>query len=55
MAETVLVKGGTGFSAGWCMLELLKRGYAVRTTVRSRSAEPRVRAAISAARTRAID
>ena len=35
MAETVLVTGGTGFVAGWCIVELLRRGYAVRTTVRS--------------------
>src|SRR5882757_8595900 len=31
---TVLVTGGTGFVGGWCIVELLKRGYAVRTTVR---------------------
>jgi dihydroflavonol-4-reductase len=47
MAETVLVTGGTGFVAGWCIVELLRRGYAVRTTVRSLSKEARVRAAIS--------
>src|SRR3954463_2845022 len=32
--ETVLVTGGTGFVGGWCVVELLRRGYAVRTTVR---------------------
>jgi dihydroflavonol-4-reductase len=37
MVETVLVTGGTGFVAGWCIVELLKRGYAVRTTLRSLS------------------
>lgn len=31
---TVLVTGGTGFIAGWCIRILLERGYAVRTTVR---------------------
>ena len=49
MAETVLVTGGTGFIAGWSIVELLQRGYAVRTTVRSLSKEPAVRAAIASA------
>ena len=31
---TVLVTGGTGFLGGWCVAELLRRGYEVRTTVR---------------------
>lgn len=31
----VLVTGGTGYVAGWCIAELLHRGYQVRTTVRS--------------------
>jgi nucleoside-diphosphate-sugar epimerase len=47
MAETVLVTGGTGFIAGWCIAELLQRGYAVRTTVRSLSKESAVRAAVA--------
>lgn len=47
MAKTVLVTGGTGFVAGWCIVELLQRGYAVRTTVRSPSKEPAVRAAVA--------
>jgi dihydroflavonol-4-reductase len=34
MAETVLVTGGTGFVGSWCIVELLRRGYDVRTTVR---------------------
>ena len=34
---TVLVTGGTGYVAGWCIVSLLERGYAVRTTVRSRT------------------
>src|SRR6266511_385953 len=49
MVETVLVTGGTGFVAGWCIVELLKRGYAVRTTVRSLSKEQVVRASACAA------
>lgn len=47
MPKTVLVTGGTGFIAGWTIVELLKRGYAVRTTVRRLDKEPRLRAAIS--------
>lgn len=47
MSETVLVTGGTGFVAGWCIAELLKRGYEVRTTVRSLSKEKAVRSAVS--------
>jgi len=44
--STVLVTGGSGFLGGWCVIELLGRGYTVRTTVRSLSREPQVRAAI---------
>ena len=40
MTETVLVTGGNGFVAGWCVAELLRRGYAVRTTVRSLARKP---------------
>ncbi len=47
MAETVLVSGGSGFIAGWCIVQLLERGYTVRTTVRSLAKEAAVRAAIS--------
>jgi len=49
MAETVLVTGGTGFVAGWCIAALLDRGYAVRATVRSQSRELTVRAAVAGA------
>lgn len=45
MAETVLVTGGTGYVAGWVIVELVKRGYKVRTTVRSVAKEGQVRAA----------
>src|SRR5262245_60977562 len=48
MTGTVLVTGGTGFVAGWCIVELIKRGYDVRTTVRNLSKEPAVRAAVTA-------
>jgi dihydroflavonol-4-reductase len=46
VAQTVLVTGGTGFIAGWCIVQLLERGYAVRTTVRDAAKEQRVRAAV---------
>jgi nucleoside-diphosphate-sugar epimerase len=49
MAETVLVTGGTGFVAGWCVVELLQRGYTVRTTVRDLAKAPAVRAALGPA------
>ena len=48
MADTVLVTGGTGFVAGWCIVELLRQGYRVRTTLRSLSRQQAVREAVSA-------
>ena len=42
--ETVLVSGGSGFLGGWCLAELLRRGYRVRTTVRDIAREAEVRA-----------
>lgn len=39
---TVLVTGGTGFVAGWCIAGLLDRGYTVRTTVRDLGRAPHV-------------
>lgn len=48
MAETVLVTGGSGFLAGWCMVELLGQGYEVRTTVRDLGREAEVREGVSA-------
>jgi nucleoside-diphosphate-sugar epimerase len=47
MAETALVTGGTGFIGGWCIVELLKRGYDVRTTVRNSAKADAVRAAVA--------
>jgi len=47
MGETVLVTGGTGYVAGWCVAELLKRGYTVRTTVRSTAKGEQVRSAVA--------
>ena len=43
---TVLVTGGSGFIGSWCVIELLRRGYAVRTTVRNLARESAVRAAV---------
>ncbi|KAF1004812.1 MAG: Aurachin B dehydrogenase [Pseudomonas fluorescens] len=44
----VLVTGGTGFIAQYCILALLSRGYRVRTTVRSLAREAEVRAQLKA-------
>lgn len=44
---TVLVTGGSGFLGGWCVVELLRRGYDVRTTVRDPARETDVRAAVA--------
>jgi len=45
--EVVLVTGGTGFVAGWCIVALLQRGYQVRTTVRNLVQESAVRTAVA--------
>ena len=42
--QTVLVTGGSGFLGGWCLAELLQRGYRARTTLRSLAREAEVRA-----------
>lgn len=47
MADTVLVTGGSGFIAGWCIVQLLERGYTVRTTLRSLDKAPGVRAGVA--------
>ena len=35
--KTGLVTGGTGFMATWCIVDLIQRGFNVRTTVRNQS------------------
>jgi dihydroflavonol-4-reductase len=45
--ETVLVSGGSGYLGGRCVVELLRRGYAVRTTVRDLAKEEEVRARVA--------
>lgn len=42
-SNLVLVTGGTGFIAQYCILALLEKGYRVRTTVRTLSREAEVR------------
>jgi Nucleoside-diphosphate-sugar epimerases len=48
MSDIVLVTGGSGFVASWCIVGLLRQGYTVRTTIRSMKKETAVRSAISA-------
>jgi dihydroflavonol-4-reductase len=45
--RTVLVTGGSGFLGGWCVVEALRQGYRVRTTVRTPSREEEVRASVA--------
>jgi nucleoside-diphosphate-sugar epimerase len=44
--ETVMVTGGSGFIGSWCVIQLLQKGYTVRTTVRNLARENLVRAAL---------
>jgi len=44
--KTVLVTGGSGFLGGWCLVELLRGDYLVRTTVRDLGREAEVRARV---------
>lgn len=46
--ELVLVTGGSGFIGAHCILQLLRAGYRVRTTVRSLAREADVRAMLKA-------
>jgi dihydroflavonol-4-reductase len=45
--KTVLVTGGSGYLGGWCVVELLRRGYLVRTTVRDLAREAEVRTTVA--------
>jgi dihydroflavonol-4-reductase len=45
--KTVLVTGGSGYLGGWCIVELLRRGYRVRTTVRDPAREREVQEAVA--------
>ena len=47
--QRVLVTGGSGFIAGYCVLQLLEQGYLVRTTVRSLGRVDAVRAVLAGA------
>jgi nucleoside-diphosphate-sugar epimerase len=47
--KTVLVTGGTGYLGGWCVAELVRRGYEVRTTVRDLGRADALRASLAAA------
>ena len=42
--EKVLVTGGSGFIAQYCIIALLQQGYQVRTTLRDAEREAEVRA-----------
>ncbi len=44
--DDVLVTGGTGFVARWCIVQLLEQGHRVRTTVRDPRKEGNVRTAL---------
>jgi dihydroflavonol-4-reductase len=45
--KSVLVTGGSGYLGGWCIAELLERGYDVRTTVRDLAREQQVRDSVA--------
>lgn len=45
-SRTILVTGGNGFVGSWCIVEALKAGYEVRTTLRDPAGEPALRQAI---------
>jgi nucleoside-diphosphate-sugar epimerase len=45
--KTVLVTGGSGYLGGWCIVELLRRGNRVRTTVRNPAREREVHESVA--------
>jgi nucleoside-diphosphate-sugar epimerase len=45
--KTVLVTGGSGYLGGWCIVQLLRRGYRVRTTVRNPAREREVHTSVA--------
>lgn len=45
--QTVLVTGGSGFLGGWCVVEALRSGYRVRTSVRDLAREQEVREGVA--------
>ena len=47
--QTVLVTGASGYVGSWAAVELLRRGYRVRGTIRDLRREPEVRAMIAGA------
>ena len=53
--QLVLVTGGSGFLAQWCIIDLLAAGYRVRTTVRSLKREAEVRAALQTGGAQRLD
>ncbi|HEY7284489.1 MAG TPA: aldehyde reductase [Vicinamibacterales bacterium] len=53
--STVLVTGGSGFVGSHVILQLLRDGHTVRTTVRSLAREPGVRAAVESAGADSMD
>ena len=46
VVERVLVTGGSGYIASFCIAQLLREGVQVRTTIRNLAREAEVRAAI---------
>ena len=46
-SKTVLVTGGSGYVGGWIIVALLRRGYRVRTTLRTLTRQVEVRAAVT--------